>query len=277
VLKNTFHFKLNLAPPATSHFPPSPERVYIAPMPWDFWLIFFVLGVILPWRGRLRLQEMLALPQMTSRARLLLYASTIAFQWLAAVFTAWRASARGLNREQLGLLLHASAQIAIAAFVGTATLATLQWLNLRRIGRSADPAGEFMRKLAERLLPQSPKEFLPYLCLALTAGLCEEFLYRGFVMAALARVAFSPWQIVFISSILFGLAHLYQGRGGFVSTMALGAVFGTARIAYDSLIPVMAWHFAIDAVAGIAGPRYLLHKPNLVEAPQVESVEKLLL
>jgi uncharacterized protein len=246
-------------------------------MPWDFWLIFFVLAVLLPWRGRLRLQRMLALPQMTSRARLLLYGSTILFQWLAVAITVWRAEARGFRPEDLGLNLHGFLRILIASFVGAATLAALQWLNLRRIGRSAGPAAAFMHKLAERLLPQSPKELLPYLCLALTAGLCEEFLYRGFAMAALTRVGFSTWQVVLISSILFGLAHLYQGRGGFVSTMVLGAVFGTARIAYDSLIPVMAWHFAIDAVAGVAGPRYLLHKPNLVEAPQVKSVEKLLL
>jgi uncharacterized protein len=246
-------------------------------MPWDFWLIFFVLGVILPWRGRLRLQKMLALPGMSSRARLLLYASTIVFQWLAAVITAWRASARGLDRDQLGLLLHGSARTAIAAVVGAATLAVLQWLNLRRIGRSTGKAAEFMHKLAERILPQSPHELLPYLCLALTAGLCEEFLYRGFAMAALTRVGLSPWEVVLISSILFGLAHLYQGRGGLAGTTLLGVLFGVARIAYHTLIPVITWHFAIDAVAGIAGPRYLIRDRHPVEGAPIESVENRLL
>jgi uncharacterized protein len=246
-------------------------------MPWDFWLIFFVLGVLLPWRGRLRLQKMLAVPQMSSRARLLLYASTIAFQWVAAAVAAWRALARGLDRQQLGLLLHGPAKIATAALVGAATLATLQWLNLRRLGRSTGKAAEFMHKLAERILPQSPHELLPYLCLALTAGLCEEFLYRGFAMAALTRIGFSPWEVILISSILFGLAHLYQGRGGFVGTLVLGALFAVARLQYDSLIPVIAWHFAIDAVAGVAGPRYLIHERLPAASTQVESVGKVLL
>ena len=42
------------------------------------------------------------------------------------------------------------------------------------------------------------------------------------------------------------------------STLIIGTVFGTARIAYDGLLPVMLWHFAVDAVAGVAGPKYLV-------------------
>src|SRR5256886_8574790 len=49
-------------------------------MPWDFWLIFFALGVLLPWRGRARMKKLLAMTQVSSMERLVLYASTIAFQ-----------------------------------------------------------------------------------------------------------------------------------------------------------------------------------------------------
>jgi membrane protease YdiL (CAAX protease family) len=227
-------------------------------MPWDFWLIFVVLGVFLPLRGRLRLQKLLALPQIGRGERLSLYASTIAFQWLAAGVVAWRAWARGLTLDELGLVVHGRWRILIAAMVGAATLGSLQWLNLRRMGRSSGKAREFMKALAERILPQSSVELLPYFALALTAGLCEEFLYRGFAMAALTRAGLPIGGVVLLSSVFFGLAHLYQGRGGLVSTLVIGTVFGTARIAYDGLAPVMLWHFAVDAVAGVAGPKFLL-------------------
>ena len=229
-------------------------------MPWDFWLIFAVLAVLLPWRGRARLKRMLAAPQISTVERLALYASTIAFQWFIAGVAGWRAWARGFNRGDLGLIVQGPWRVAIVAVVGAAILASLQWLNLRRMGRSSSKAREFMQALAERILPQSTNELVPYLALAATAGLCEEFLYRGFAMAVLTRVGLPAWAVVLASSVLFGLAHVYQGRGGFVSTLVLGAVFGAARIAYDGLIPVMAWHFAIDAVAGIAGPKYLLRQ-----------------
>jgi membrane protease YdiL (CAAX protease family) len=235
-------------------------------MPWDFWLIFVVLGVVLPLRGRMRLQKLLALPQVGGRERLSLYASTIAFQWLAVGVVAWRAWARGLALEELGLVIHGRWRILIAAIVGGATLGALQWLNLRRMGRSAGKAREFIQALAERILPQSRVELLPYLALAATAGLCEEFLYRGFAMAALTRAGLPVWGVVLLSSVFFGLAHLYQGRGGLVSTLVIGTVFGTARIAYDGLVPTMLWHFAVDAVAGVAGPKYLLKRvPPTVE------------
>jgi len=227
-------------------------------MRWDFWLVFLVLAVLLPWRGRARLQKMLALPEISSRTRLQLYASTIAFQWIAAAVTAWRAFARGLHRAQLGLTVHGAERILIASIVGALTLGTLQWLNLRRLGRTPGKARDFMQKLAQRILPQSPVELPVYLALAATAGLCEEFIYRGFAIAALDLAGVTPWLIILISAILFGLAHLYQGRGGFVGTFLIGVVFGIARIAYDGLVPVMAWHFAVDAAAGIAGPKYLV-------------------
>jgi len=227
-------------------------------MPWDFWLIFLVLSVLLPLRGRLRLQKLMALPRTSTRERLSLYASTIAFQWLAGAVVAWRAWARGLTPDELGLVVHGRWRILIAAIVGAATLGGLQWLNLRRMGRSSGRAREFMRVLAERILPQSRVELVPYLGLAVTAGLCEEFLYRGFAMAALTRAGLPVWGVVLLSSVLFGLAHLYQGRGGLVSTLIIGTVFGTARIAYDGVVPVMLWHIAVDAVAGVAGPKYLV-------------------
>jgi CAAX protease family protein len=227
-------------------------------MPWDFWLIFLALGVLLPWRGHLRLKKMLAIPQMGTRERLALYFSTIAFQWLATALTAWRAWARGLTLEELGLVVHGRGRTFLAAIVGAATLGGLQWLNLRRMGRSSGKARSFMQSLAERILPQSRAELLPFLALAVTAGLCEEFLYRGFAMAALTRSGLPIWSVVLLSSVLFAMAHLYQGHGGIVSTLVIGTVFGTARIAYDGLAPVILWHSAVDAVAGVAGPKYLL-------------------
>ena len=227
-------------------------------MPWDIWLIFIVLGIVLPWRGRMRMKKLLALPQVSSMERLVLYASTIAFQWFAVAVVAWRAWAHGFTAGQLGLTIHDHTRILIASIVGAATIATLQWLNLRRVGRVPIEARGSLQAIAERILPQSTVELLPYLALAITAGLCEEFLYRGFAMAVLSHAGFQAWAVVLITSGLFGLAHSYQGRGGMVMTLLVGLLLGTSRILYDCLVPAIFWHSAVDVVAGTAGPRYLL-------------------
>ena len=229
-------------------------------MPWDFWLIFLVLGVILPWRGRAKMKKLLAVPIVSSMQRLSLYASTIAFQWFAVAVVAWRAWAHGLTASQLGLVVRDRNRIALAAIVGAATIAILQSLNLRRVGKLPPESRGPIQTIAARILPQSMVELLPYLALAITAGLCEEFLYRGFAMAVLTRLGLQAWAVVLLSSALFGLAHSYQGRGGIVMTLIIGTILGFSRIVYDCLIPAIFWHSAVDVVAGTVGPRYLTPK-----------------
>jgi membrane protease YdiL (CAAX protease family) len=136
---------------------------------------------------------------------------------------------------------------------------------MRRLGTKAP---EVLKALAERVLPQSTAELRPFLALAVTAGICEEFIYRGFAMAVFTRAGLASWGVVLASSVLFGLAHLYQGRGGFLGTMILGTLFGIARIGYDSIVPVVLWHIAVDVVAGVVGPRYL----GLASVSTIESV-----
>ena len=240
-------------------------------MPWDFWLIFILLGAVLPWRGQSKLKKLLAQPSLSGTDRLALYASTIAFQWVIAAVAVWRAWARGLRLADLGLVHQRSLRVLIAAGIGAVTLGTFQWLNLRRVGHMKSNAPSLMRRLAERILPRSTKELSLYLVLALTAGICEEFLYRGFTMAALARVGLPTWSAILLSSVLFGLAHLYQGRPGLVSTLVIGIVFGTARTVYDSLLPAAAWHAAFDAVAGLAGRRYLLGASPSLAPPETHT------
>ena len=229
-------------------------------MPWDIWLIFVVLGVVVPWRGHARLRQLLAKPAVDSRERLSLYLSTILFQWLAAAVAAWRAWAHGFTATQLGWESPQATRIAVIAIAGAATLAGLQWLNLRRVGRMERTSRGRLQALAERILPRTTTERLCFFALAATAGICEEFLYRGFAVAVFARAGMAVWLVIAASAALFGLAHLYQGKGGFVSTTILGVLFGLARAGWQSLVPVMVWHVAVDVVAGVAGPRYLLGK-----------------
>jgi membrane protease YdiL (CAAX protease family) len=236
-------------------------------MPWDIALIFFVLGVIVPWRGRAKLRHLLAKPRVEPAERLSLYASTMAFQWIAVAVAGWRAWAHGFTSRDLGLVINDPVKIGAIGVLGAASIAGLQWLNLRRMGRSSSPLRAPLQALAERILPQSRAELIPFFALGVTAGVCEEFLYRGFAMTAFLRWGLPLWIAVVASSLLFGLAHLYQGRGGFVSTTILGLLFGATRAAVVSLVPVMLWHIGVDLAAGIAGPKYLIKKEDTVEAP----------
>jgi len=228
-------------------------------MPWDFWLLFLFLGIVLPLRGYLRLKRLLAAPAVSSKEKIALYLTTIAFQWFLVAFVAWRCHTRGLGFAALGVVPGRSSLATVAASVfGSAAFGCFHWLNLKRVARLQGPAPDFMKALASKLLPTARQELVPYLTLAITAGVCEEFLYRGFAIAALSQTGMATWLVVILTSLLFGLAHAYQGAGGVISTTALGLLFGVARIWMGTLVPVMAFHAVVDIVAGIAGPKYLL-------------------
>lgn len=227
-------------------------------MPWDFVLIFFLLIVIVPWRGWARLERLLALQHMSSRERTRLYFTSLAAQWIITALVAWRSFARGFSLWQLGLKFEPRSELLLVGITGGILMGAAHWFNLRRVGRSKSPAVDRIRALANKIFPHSNREALVFCGLAVTAGFCEEFLYRGFVFAALSRLSLPAWGILLISSAMFGLAHAYQGRGGMIGTLLLGTVFGLARILYDSFVPVAFWHAAVDLVAGFAGKRYLI-------------------
>jgi membrane protease YdiL (CAAX protease family) len=230
-------------------------------MPWDFWLIFLFLGVVIPWRGYTRLKKLLARPSVGTKEKLALYAATIAFQWLLVGLVAWRSLVRGLTIQELGLGSHGLVVLVASGVFGAVFIGGLQWLNLRRIGKMEGEAPALLRKLANRLLPVNLGEYLPYSALAITAGVCEEFVYRGFVIAAFSKAGLPLWLVVIVSSMLFGLAHAYQGRAGIVSTGIFGVLLAIGRLGLGSLVPVMMWHAGLDLAAGIAAPRYLLKGP----------------
>ena len=235
-------------------------------MPWDISLIFLVLAFVIPWRGRIRLKQLLAKPSVDSHERITLYLSTIAFQWSAVGIAGWRAWAHGYTRVELGLGTGPNLfRSVLAGVCGTIILSSLHWINFRRMGRLIDKLPARVHAMAVRILPQSTPERWPFLALAITAGCCEEFLYRGFAMAAFARAGFATWASVVVSSLLFGAAHLYQGRGGSIGTGLLGLLFGAFRVLTGSFLPVAAWHAGIDIIAGFAGTRYLVKTKSVTE------------
>jgi membrane protease YdiL (CAAX protease family) len=103
-----------------------------------------------------------------------------------------------------------------------------------------------------RILPSTPIERVAFAGVALTAGFCEEVLYRGFLLYALDGVIASPWISLVLAAIAFGVGHAYQGRRGIVLTAILGVVFGLLYRFGGSLWPGIVLHAAIDGVNGYA-------------------------
>jgi membrane protease YdiL (CAAX protease family) len=114
-------------------------------------------------------------------------------------------------------------------------------------------------ELVRLLMPETRLEKLAaVLLLAPTAALCEEFLYRGYLLVELSQWAGSMRWAWVLSSVAFGLAHAYQGLNGMVRAALLGGLLAYPVIRLGSLYPSMAAHFLIDALAlAWLGPAFL--------------------
>jgi membrane protease YdiL (CAAX protease family) len=227
-------------------------------MPWDFVLILVLMAVVVPWRGYVRIRELLRQPTLSSGDRIAVYFSTMVLQWPAALIVLWRALARGLRPRELGLTV-GDPQLTLAVTVGlSAVLVAVQFSGLRRMARQSVERQGLLGDIARKLMPATAPERRVFAALVVTVAICEEFFYRGFALAALdeafASVALSGGVL---SSMLFALAHLYQGTRGIVLTFLVGLIFAGALQYTGSLIPCVVAHFLADLVAGYAAPRLL--------------------
>jgi membrane protease YdiL (CAAX protease family) len=97
-----------------------------------------------------------------------------------------------------------------------------------------------------KLIPTTPAERLAAIPLAFTAGFCEEFLYRGYLLHIAASATQSVWVGLLISFIFFGFAHLYQERNSVIGTSIGGVAFGLICLASRFLLPGQLLHTAMD-------------------------------
>jgi membrane protease YdiL (CAAX protease family) len=213
--------------------------------------------VFVPWRSLVRMRQLLRTPATTSEQRLFLYASTMAGQWLVAGVALWRALAHGITPRALGLVLDRPIPTLAIAVPLCGMMAALQIYGLRRLALLPAEQQGYAAVLARKLMPQNSVESLAFAALAATVAVCEEFLYRGFLFAALQSALGEVTLAVLASTLLFALGHLYQGARGVASTFFLGLLFCALRITTGSLVPCVAVHFGVDLVAGLAAPRLL--------------------
>lgn len=98
------------------------------------------------------------------------------------------------------------------------------------------------------LIPKTLGERLLFLFVAITAGFCEEIIFRGVMLYYLSNLShdFSIITIGIISSILFGIIHLYQGWKGVIQTTYLGGILFFLFVMIGNLWVPIVLHFIVD-------------------------------
>jgi len=120
------------------------------------------------------------------------------------------------------------------------------------------------------LLPATKQEMKRFVfAVSPSAGICEEILYRGFLLGMLNEVVHMSAAIV-ISSIAFATPHLYQGMIGFIKTFILGTLFAVIVIVSESLLLAIILHTVIDMYVGLMS-YFILNRSTELQQPDALS------
>ena len=240
-----------IAPP-----PPSAEET---PKPVAHWLHTVALGGVLlltTLYGHSRAGEAIV----TEAPRIPRYISTMMLEWLllgaviAGVYhrrvfflTAFRNRANSVAQcLGLGIVVYILGFMAIA-IVGAALYFT-----------------PLFHKRNEAVIlamsPHTPLEFVFWFGVSLSAGVCEELIFRGYLQQQLTAWTRRPVASIFIAALLFGSVHLYEGLGAILPLAALAVVYGfVVRHCKGDLRAVIVAHTLQDFIVAFI----VLAKPYL--------------
>ena len=208
-------------------------------------LVLAVLGGWTFW-GRI-LADQLSAAANPNRVRF--YVVTLFFEWLLFALVV-----AGVQRSGTSVLIvlgdhwHSLRQvlrdIGIAAgfwIVSAILLWIFGWLlRIAALGRNV----EFM-------LPRGALEITLWIVLSVTAGICEETIFRGYLQRQFMVLSKSAPAGILLSAAAFGAAHAYQGFRMVILIGLYGALFGILAHWRGSVRPGMIAHAWQDSLNGL--------------------------
>jgi membrane protease YdiL (CAAX protease family) len=230
-----------------------PERRPAVAAAWHTLLLLVIIAAWSAWGyfGAARIRAG------TNPHRAAMYVITMAWEWALVGYIAWGVRRRGSSMGALigGKWNSAKAffmDIAVAAGFWLTALVILFWAAMALHTPKGGEAIRFM-------LPQSRVEILLWILTSVTAGICEETIFRGYF-----QKQFNAWTGnvpvgVLLSAAAFGAGHIYQGARSAMVISIYGLLFGILAETRKSLRPGMMTHAWHDGFAGLAGRLLLKH------------------
>ena len=130
------------------------------------------------------------------------------------------------------------------------------------IRRSPGASANMQRSLAgsSALLPVTTTERKWFAAVAITAGICEELLYRGFLIRyILTTFPGLGWLFTsIVSGVIYGLGHAYQGRRGILQSTLNGFSYAIVFFLSGNLLSAIASGQPV-AIAGSLLPSMVFH------------------
>jgi membrane protease YdiL (CAAX protease family) len=199
---------------------------------------------------RFKAQVAAGVPDARTRA----YCRAIIGQWVIAIAALILWAGAGRPWATLGITPSHDRRsyFAVGLIVALVVIGAHQFRSIRRLKPEHSAAIRTKFAGLEFLLPHTRGEYRLFMALSITAGICEELLYRGYLTWLLAVYVGLPASIAVVV-LAFGLAHAYQGPSGVLKTGLVGLVMSLIVVGTGWLFPAMLVHALIDLSSGYIG------------------------
>lgn len=184
------------------------------------------------------------------------YARTVLILWSLTALALYALRLHGLEPTYVGLR---PPRYLAELGLGLVTLAAPV---LASVGGARRVLSHDYAQALRAVVPADSTQWLGFVPVAASAGICEEFLYRGYALTIIGSMAGSLAIGALLSSVAFGFGHAYQGRAGILGATITGLIYAAVFLATGSLYPCMLGHFVQD----IAGAAVLSRKLNELAA-----------
>lgn len=110
------------------------------------------------------------------------------------------------------------------------------------------------------LIPHTRREYIAWVFTAITAGIVEEFIFRGYLQRQFIALTRNAFAGIVITAALFGAAHLYQGYSQMAIIAVYGTMFGALAHWRKSIKPGMLAHAWQDILSMLLAGWFSSHK-----------------
>jgi uncharacterized protein len=114
--------------------------------------------------------------------------------------------------------------------------------------------GRVDASVVSAMLPKTLSEFIGWTLASVSPGICEEFIYRGYLQRQFAAITRNLSVAVIFQAVVFGLSHRYQGWKQVVIIMVFGVLLGLLAQWRRSLVPGICAHASADIYNGWLRP-----------------------
>jgi membrane protease YdiL (CAAX protease family) len=188
-----------------------------------------------------------------------LYLETMVMQWLLVGYVTWGVWMRGRKlRDVIGgrwdnfEAVLTDVLVAIGFFFANMVVrAIAAGILLALNGGLKATSMQGLQHVAKVIGPQNWWELLMFMGVAVTAGFCEEIMFRGYLQQQFSLWTNSTVLGVIFSALLFCAGHAYQGWFLASQVGLLGLMLGILAAWRKSLRPGMIAHGVQDIISGV--------------------------